>query len=137
MSNSCLTDKNGNIANPKIPRYEKLKYNLLTNGPSVKTGRLIDGKEEYVRRYKINIIAGTINGNVPLGFNVSSVTISEIKGYIVYNNGNIYNLDTNNYRYPNDYTYMYLNKENSDIRIFCNTPENYTYAIVDVYYTYN
>ena len=137
MSNPCLTDKNGTIANPKIPRYEKIKYNLLTNGPSVKTGRLIDGKEEYVRRYKINIIAGTINGNVPLGFNVSSVTISEIKGYIVYNNGNIYNLDTNNYRYPNDYTYMYLNKEKSDIRVFCKTPENYTYAIVDVYYTYN
>lgn len=114
-----------------------LKYNIETNGSEVKTGRQIDGKDEYVKRYKINIVDDTINGNVALGFNLASVTVSEMKGYIVYNNGNIYNLDTNNYRYPDDYTYMYLNSENSDIRIFCATPEHYSYAVVEVYFVYN
>lgn len=38
MSNPCLTDKNGSIANPKIPRYEKKgillwKNNNITNFP--------------------------------------------------------------------------------------------------------
>lgn len=31
MSNPCLTDKNGNIANPKIPRYEKKGLILWKN----------------------------------------------------------------------------------------------------------
>lgn len=114
-----------------------LNYNIITNGQAVKTGRKIDGKDEYVKRYKINIVAGTINGNVALGFNLASVTVSEMKGYIVYNNGSIYNLDTNNYRFPNDYTYMYLNSQESDIRIFCATPENYSYAVVEIYFVYN
>lgn len=39
MSNPCLTDKNGNIANPKIPRYEKKglilwKNNNITSFPA-------------------------------------------------------------------------------------------------------
>lgn len=120
-----------------VNSINEVSYNLVTNGSAVKTGRKIDGKDEYVKRYKINIVTGTINGNVALGFNLASVTVSEMKGYIVYNNGNIYNLDTNNYRYPDDYTYMYLNSQESDIRIFCATPEHYTHAVIDVYYTYN
>ena len=31
MSNPCLKDKNGNIANPKIPRYEKKGFLLWKN----------------------------------------------------------------------------------------------------------
>lgn len=114
-----------------------LKYNLVTNGGAVKTGRAVDGKDEYVKRYKISIVAGTINGNAPLDFELSNVTISRMIGYIVYNNGNIYNLDTNNYRYPDDYTYMYINAEQQDIRIFCATPANYSYAVVEIYFVYN
>lgn len=132
LENLNTTDKSS-----LVNAINNLAYNLVTNGPAIKTGRQVDGKYEYVKRYKINIVAGTINGNVALGFNLASVTVSEMKGYIVYNNGNIYNLDTNNYRFPDDYTYMYLNSQESDIRIFCATPENYSYAVVEIYFVYN
>lgn len=120
-----------------VESINELSYNLVTNGAEVKTGKKIDGKDEYVKRYKVDIVDDTINGNIALGFNLATVTVSEMKGYIVYDNGNIYNLDTNNYRYPVDDTLMYLNEQYSDIRIFCSTPEHYTHAVIDVYYTYN
>lgn len=120
-----------------VNAINNLAYNLVTNGPAIKTGRQVDGKYEYVKRYKISIVEGTINGNAPLDFEISDVTISRMIGYIVYNNGNIYNLDTNNYRYPEDYTYMYINEEQQDIRIFCSTPEHYSYAVVEIYFVYN
>ena len=51
MSNSVLKDKSGNILDPKIPRYE---CHLELDGPPVKTGRKVDGKDEYVKRISLN-----------------------------------------------------------------------------------
>lgn len=51
MSNSCLLDKNGNILNPKIPRYEKnlIKSKLLFENKSGQLGgfTLNDNWENY------------------------------------------------------------------------------------------
>ena len=48
MSNEVLKDKNGNILNPKIPRYEiNIKEEIS------KTGRKVLGKDEYELRMSI------------------------------------------------------------------------------------
>ena len=36
MNNPCLNDKDGNIFNPKIPRYEKLKKSTINSGTAIK-----------------------------------------------------------------------------------------------------
>ena len=62
--NEVLKDKDGNILNPKIPQYERLKYNL--SNIETETGRIVlyDNKKykEYVRLYEIDM-KGTSNVN--------------------------------------------------------------------------
>ena len=54
-----LTDRYKNVLNPVLDRYEELKYNLVTNGKSVKTGRKVNGKDEWVVLKTVdNVAAG-------------------------------------------------------------------------------
>lgn len=53
-----ITDRYKNILNPVIDRYEELKYDLITNGPTIKTGRKVDGKDEYAIRKTVAVATG-------------------------------------------------------------------------------
>lgn len=145
MSNPCLIDKNGTIANPKIPRYEKLKYNLLTNGPSIKTGRMIDGKEEYVKRFGGKLIKYQDGNNyrsrceMDFGINVNTINVLEIAGTVIPpGTGNFFGIDNANF--GSGQVYCYVNPEQSKIIIVA---ENQNYVsdtnnnvFIDVYFTY-
>ena len=50
MSNSVLKNKDGQILDFKIPGYEIMKYNLEADSNPVRTGRKVNGKDEYVKR---------------------------------------------------------------------------------------
>lgn len=56
MANNVLKDKLGNILNLKIPRYEILKNKLLDGNVPIKTGKKINGKDEYVFRRNIGYL---------------------------------------------------------------------------------
>ena len=74
--NEVLKDKNGNILNPKIPRYE---YNLYTNEEPIKTGRKIDGKSEYIKRITIPQLPNASALEVNTGLNIDDINVTNIK----------------------------------------------------------
>lgn len=138
--NSTTMAPSQNVVKTEI---SNLKYNLVTNGDAVKTGRLVDGKEEYVKRYKANIESISSSGNtragatINLGFTLSSTTIVSFEGYIVSNTDNIFSLDTNNFN-GGDYgkNYIYLSSTKNTIVINCNSSNYNGYAVVNIYFTY-
>lgn len=52
--NNVLKDKLGKILDPLIPRYETLRYDLITDGQPIKTGRKVNGKDEFVKRITLS-----------------------------------------------------------------------------------
>ena len=52
-------------------------YNLITDGNAVKTGRKIDGKDEYVVRVNCGNMPNNTSKNVNLPINLASVTITQ------------------------------------------------------------
>ena len=138
--NSTTMAPSQNVVKTEI---SNLKYNLVTNGDAVKTGRLVDGKEEYVKRYKANIESISSSGNtragatINLGFTLSSTTIVSFEGYIVSNTDNIFSLDTNNFN-GGDYgkNYIYLSSTKNTIVINCSSSNYNGYAVVNIYFTY-
>lgn len=140
-----VTDSNVNELKNKfnkgINTINALTYNLVTNGDAVKTGRLIDGKEEYVKRYQmpINSVSGEVNtraqGSAPLGLNLSAITVTEMNGYVISNTNNVFSLDTSNFNAGNNYTY--ISYESNEVRVLCNSENYNNTAIINVYFTYN
>lgn len=51
------------------------EYNLITDGSPIKTGRKIDGKDEYV--VKVNAGSGPNNTNKQIQFNTSNMIITD------------------------------------------------------------
>ena len=118
-----------------------LNYNVITNGQAVKTGRKIDGKDEYVKRYQgtIKTVSGQVKTKaqlkMPLGFNLTDVTIVEMKSYIASNTNNIFNIDTSNFNGGNNY--MLLSATENTITISCDSINYNNKAVVMLYYTIN
>ena len=120
------------------------KYNVETNGSEVKTGRTIDGKEEYVKRYEITINSISENktkaqGKASLGFTLADVTVTEFSAYIIATSNNIFNLDTNNYNagYDLGSNYININASENSIVINCNSENYKNKAVVMIYYVKN
>ena len=67
--NNVLKDKLGKILNPKIPRYEILKYNLKDGSNPIRTGRKVNGKDEYID--VINIGSGPNNTEIHINYTTS------------------------------------------------------------------
>lgn len=112
-----------------------LSYNVVTNGDAVKTGRKIDGKDEYVKRFKINI--SNRQGTAPLGFILSNVTIVEMKGIIYSDSNNVFNLDTNNFGLGGSANCMTLLSGSNMLNVKCNSDYFNTNAVVMIYYINN
>lgn len=130
--NEGMKDYSENIFDPKIPRYEETKYNLITDGPAVKTGRKVDDKNEYAKRYHIQTIQGIAYAES--GLDISKITITKIEGTVVSNSGNIFNLDTSNYNGGNNY--VYFNTEFNRVAVGCDSG-NYSNAYVNLFFTFN
>lgn len=85
--NEYLKDINGNIINPIISRYS---YDLITDGPAVKTGRKVDNKWEWVKRVSIDTNAGENQKNVNLPLN--KYKILDIKCMAISNSSNSFKI---------------------------------------------
>ena len=85
--NEVLKDKNGNILNPKIPRYE---YNLYTNEEPIKTGRKINGKNEYVKRVSIPQLPNNGSLEIGTGLNINEIKVIDLKGLAYRSSDNTY-----------------------------------------------
>lgn len=75
--NNVLKDKLGNILNPKIPGYEILKYNLTDGANPIRTGRKVNGKDEYGIRCNIGVLPNNTTKNYTLPIKMSEIIPSK------------------------------------------------------------
>lgn len=61
-------------------KVSTLNYNVVTDGPPVKTGRKIDGKDEYVKRISLGTMPNATTKTVDTGLTATNITIIELKG---------------------------------------------------------
>lgn len=113
----------------------KMNYNLITNGDAVKTGKKVDGKVEYVKRYKITGINSAGDYEVPLGFTLSDVIVTDIRGTTYSTSNNYFTINSGvSTAMTYDYIIFCDNRTNGvKIRTY---NANFSEATVDVYYTY-
>lgn len=132
MSNSVLKDKDSNILNPKIPRYEMLKINN-EDGIAKRTGRKIFGKDEYLIVKKITTPA--VNENFSTVFNFTNdITIHEMSNMIFPSN------DFGGDQYPNVTTVEFLFRNGTGVLsrvISQNSWWANRLGIIKFYFTYN
>lgn len=111
------------------------RYNIITNGEPVKTGRKIDGKDEYVKSFSFERNSGTSDISKPLGFVLSEVFITKIEGTELSNTNNWWNVNlgtegAGNYNYSQNLRLM----NNNTIVLSPNI--NFQKTYVEVYYYY-
>lgn len=63
--------------------------NIVTDGSPVKTGRKIDGKEEWVKRINFGALPNNSTKDVNTGLNANNITVTEIKGLGVRSTDNL------------------------------------------------
>ena len=112
------------------------KVNITTDGNPVKTGRIIDGKEEYVKRYYIATpVVPNPSYYVDSGLDINDINIIEIQGVIAGNTNNIFSVPNANYN--GGYVYVYYRASDNQIIMNCST-QNYqsSGAYINLYFTY-
>ena len=122
------------ILNNNITEAIENQYNLITDGSAVKTGRQIDGKDEYVKRFSFTI-TGNIDYSKSLGFTLSDVIITKIEGTELSNSNNWWNANIGDTQGSNAYA-QNVRLMNSDNTIKLNASGNFKNTYVNVYYIY-
>ena len=111
-----------------------LKQNIITDGSAVKTGRIIDGKDEYVKRFSFTT-SGSTTYTKSLGFTLADVIITGIEATEISNTGNWWNANIGDY--DNNSTFAQnINLVNNDNTIKLESNANFKNTYVNVYYIY-
>ena len=132
MSNSVLKDKDDKILNPNIPRYELLRLDNQDGIPK-KTGRKINGKDEYLIVKQITTPAVNDNFSTIFSF-TDNIAVHEMSNMIFPSNN--YNGD----QYPNVTTVEFLFRNGIGIIsrvVSANSWWANRLGIIMIYFTYN
>jgi hypothetical protein len=123
-----------NIINGNITTSLANQYNLVTDGNAVKTGRQIDGKDEWVKRFSFTT-TGNQDYTKPLGFTLSDVIVTEIKGTELSTANNWIDVSIGDF---NNLTSQAQNIKlvNSNNTISLTSNNNCKLTIVNVYFIY-
>ncbi len=128
--NEILKDNNGAILDPKIPRYEKIKYNLVTDGKAVKTGRKIDGRNEWVKRVNIGTLPNSKDKIINAGLDFAKISLtSPITGFRTFGEA-VTNLPDAS---PNGFTRFYISI-NKQLIIATNYDSSDWTGCIDIYF---
>ena len=130
--NDVLKNKDETILNPIIPRYEILKLNI-EDGIAKKTGRKVNGKDEYLIKKQITTPAVSDNFSTIFSF-TDNIAVHEMSNMV---------FPSNNYtgdQYPNVSTVEFLFRNGTGV-IARVTSTNSWWAnrlgIIMLYCTYN
>ncbi len=106
---------------PKLKEIDEMKnlleYNLVTDGPPVKTGRKVDGKDEYVKRLNL----GFLPNATQKAYNIGITTSQKITKFELYGESAI-----NEYipiprtTGQNAYVNYYINANGTDLQLVVN-----------------
>lgn len=145
LSGGNLTDKN--IKNEETTSetdvyscnyINNMHPNIVTDGSPVKTGRKIDGKEEWVKRINFGTLPNNSTKDVNTGLNANNITVTEIKGLGV--------RSTDNLKFILPYissagTNIELSgpviSNNQYVRVVTTTDRTNITAKIEIYFTYN
>ena len=130
--NEVLKNKDETILNPIIPRYEILKLNI-EDGIAKKTGRKVNGKDEYLIKKQITTPSVSDNFSTIFSF-TDNIAVHEMSNMV---------FPSNNYtgdQYPNVSTVEFLFRNGTGV-IARVTSTNSWWAnrlgIIMLYFTYN
>lgn len=106
---------------PKLKEIDEIKtqleYKLVTDGNPVKTGRVIDGKDEYIKRLNL----GSLPNATTKAYNIGITTSQKITKFELYGES-----ATNEYiPFPrttgqNAYVNYYINANGTDLQLVLN-----------------
>lgn len=130
--NDVLKNKDETILNPIIPRYEILKLNI-EDGIAKKTGRKVNGKDEYLIKKQITTPVVSDNFSTIFSF-TDNIAVHEMSNMVFPSNS--YTGD----QYPNVSTVEFLFRNGTGV-IARVTSTNSWWAnrlgIIMLYFTYN
>lgn len=133
--NNVLKDKDNKILNPKIPRYENLKYTLSND--ETETGRIIiynnQKYKEYIKFYEINMAT---TGNTSVNHGLSNFIIIDITATeINLESGSTFPVPTSRPNYPANEMGLYITNSQIIIEVPSNAPNREDQiALVTLYY---
>ena len=131
---------NGNLYIADINRENKVnvkdlhKVSIETDGSAVKTGRVIDGYEEYVKRISMTSIGSVGTHTKNLGFTLSDVLIIKIDGVAISNSNNWFALPMGDYNNATTWSIRYQLTNSTNTIDVTTANSNYTSAYFDIYY---
>lgn len=102
---------------PKLNELNELKFNLVTGGNPLKTGRKIDGKDEYIKRLNL----GSLPNATQKVYNIGITTNQTITSFYIYGKSKL-----NEYipiprtTGQNAYVNYYINANGTDLQLVLN-----------------
>lgn len=112
--------------------------NIVTDGSPVKTGRKIDGKEEWVKRINFGTLPNNSTKDVNTGLNANNITVTEIKGLGVRSSDNLkFLLPYISSAGTNIELSGPVTSNNQYIRVVTTTDRTNITAKIEIYFTYN
>lgn len=132
LNDNLLKDVYEYINNTLSTKQNILNYN--TDGQAVKTGNIIDEKEEYIKRYSFKRTQNsdqTISKN--LGFILNNVIITKMDGTAFSNSKNWFNVSLGDYRNLSTYANK-ISLDNDSNKITVEINGNFDTLYVDVCY---
>lgn len=125
-----------NILNGNITSSIANQYNLITDGNAVKTGRQIDGKDEYVKRFHFTGINSVSAFTKSLGFTLSDVMITQTYGTAYSNSYNWFPIPMGDFLGGNNYAVRYNLIATNNVLQLNTANTNFSEADINIYYIY-
>lgn len=114
--------------------WKQLSEPVITTGVEFKTGRIIDGKEEYGKMINFGALPNATSKSVSIGFDSNTVNMTKIEGFVKVEGGVKYQLPYIS-QMGNNNVGVYVN--GSSVWIWTQADRTTNTAIVTLYYTKN
>ena len=117
-------------------QLKNLTVNIETDGNPVKSGRIIDGKYEYVKRIDCGYLLNHGEKQINSGLDFDEIFITKVEGMAKSSSANVYITIPNSS--PDNFTYdIALYFKDNYILIATGSDRTSYNAYVDIYFTYN
>ena len=135
--NNVLKDKLGKILNPKIPRYEILRYDLTDDANPIKTGRKVNGKDEYAIRCNVGTLPNNTSNNYVLPITMSKINPSKVEFFGTSSDGELIPIPRyTGSSYVNYYVTSDVSTDVSTLVIISNSDLSRFTGYFSIYFTY-
>lgn len=122
------------LGSDKVAGNGESSCNLVTGGSAVKTGRMIDGKMEYIKRFHFTGLNTVKEHSTPFGINTADIIVTDFGGSLYSNSGNFFAINSGiNSANTYDYLISLTNNNYLNIRTY---NVNFSEGYINVSYIY-